>query len=41
VAVVPGSVFGAEGYIRLSFATSVENIAKGLGRIEEFVNKLA
>ena len=41
VAVVPGSVFGAEGYIRLSFATSVENIAKGLDRIEEFVNKLA
>jgi aspartate aminotransferase len=41
VAVVPGSVFGAEGYIRLSFATSVENIAKGLDRIEKFVNKLA
>lgn len=40
VAVVPGSEFGAEGYIRLSFATSMENIAKGLDRIEGFINKL-
>lgn len=36
VAVVPGSVFGAEGYMRISFATSMENIAKGLDRIEDF-----
>ncbi|MGH8744527.1 MAG: aminotransferase class I/II-fold pyridoxal phosphate-dependent enzyme, partial [Burkholderiales bacterium] len=33
VAVVPGSAFGAEGYIRLSFATSMENLKKALERI--------
>ncbi|MDH3976055.1 MAG: pyridoxal phosphate-dependent aminotransferase [Deltaproteobacteria bacterium] len=34
VAVVPGEGFGAEGYIRLSYATSMEVIEKGLDRIE-------
>lgn len=33
VAVVPGSAFGSEGYIRLSFATSMENLQNALGRI--------
>jgi len=33
VAVVPGSAFGNEGYIRLSFATSMENLKKALERI--------
>lgn len=33
VAVVPGSAFGSEGYIRLSFATSMENLQKALERI--------
>jgi aspartate aminotransferase len=33
VAVVPGSAFGAEGYIRLSFATSNANLEKALARI--------
>ncbi len=33
VAVVPGSAFGAEGYIRLSFATSMQNLEKALDRI--------
>jgi aspartate aminotransferase len=33
VAVVPGSAFGAEGYIRLSFATSMENLRSALERI--------
>lgn len=33
VAVVPGSAFGSEGYIRLSFATSQENLRKALERI--------
>jgi aspartate aminotransferase len=32
-AVVPGVEFGKEGYLRLSFATSMETIEKGLGRI--------
>lgn len=33
VAVVPGSAFGMEGYIRLSFATSMQNLEKALARI--------
>lgn len=33
VAVVPGSAFGSEGYIRLSFATSMENLKAALDRI--------
>jgi aspartate aminotransferase len=34
IAVVPGSAFGAEGYIRLSYATSIENIREGIDRLE-------
>jgi aspartate aminotransferase len=34
VAVVPGSAFGAEGYFRISFATSMENLKNALDRIE-------
>lgn len=33
VAVVPGSAFGSEGYLRLSFATSMENLQAALKRI--------
>lgn len=33
VAVVPGSAFGADGYFRISFATSMENLQKALERI--------
>ena len=40
VAVVPGVAFEAEGYVRLSYAISMENIQKGLGRIAEFVAEL-
>ncbi|MDJ0831975.1 MAG: pyridoxal phosphate-dependent aminotransferase [Gammaproteobacteria bacterium] len=35
VAVVPGSAFGAEGYMRLSFATSMQNLENALQRIRE------
>ncbi len=34
VALVPGSAFGAPGYARLSFATSLETLAEALDRIE-------
>ncbi len=34
VAVVPGSAFGQEDYVRLSFATSMENLIKGLDLME-------
>lgn len=40
VAVIPGSAFGLDKYIRLSYATSEELILKGLDRIESFLNKL-
>lgn len=41
VSVVPGSAFGAEGYMRLSYATSMENLEKGMDRIERVWNALA
>ncbi len=40
VAVIPGLAFGADEFVRLSYATSMQNIKKGLDRIEEFVKKL-
>jgi aspartate aminotransferase len=40
VAVVPGSAFGSEGYIRLSYATSDAIIEKGLERLARFCAKL-
>jgi len=40
VAAVPGGEFGKEGYLRLSFATSMETIEKGLGRISRAVQAL-
>ena len=33
VAVVPGSAFGADDHIRLSFATSLEELGRGIERI--------
>ncbi|MGG7174160.1 pyridoxal phosphate-dependent aminotransferase [Clostridium neonatale] len=40
VAVIPGSGFGLDNYIRLSYATSKEIIGKGIDRISSFLNKL-
>ncbi len=40
VAVVPGHAFGAEGYVRLSYATSDEVIEKGLDRFASFCSSL-
>lgn len=39
VALVPGSGFGTDIHVRLSYATSMENITQGLNRIEKFLNK--
>jgi aspartate aminotransferase len=39
VAVVPGSAFGAPGYVRLSVATSMENLEKALARLRRFLEK--
>lgn len=40
VAVIPGEPFGWSDYVRLSFATSMENIKKGLDRIEKWLARL-
>lgn len=40
VATVPGSAFGDDRYIRLSYATSMENIKKGMERIREALKRL-
>ena len=40
VAAVPGSCFGAEGYIRLSYCYSDEELKTGLDRMEAFLQKL-
>jgi aspartate aminotransferase len=40
VAVVAGSGFGDDKYIRFSYATSMENIKKGMDRIQEALKKL-
>ncbi|MFA9477647.1 pyridoxal phosphate-dependent aminotransferase [Phycisphaerales bacterium AB-hyl4] len=40
VAVVPGEDFGAPNHVRLSFATSLEQIDKGLDRIADYLSKL-
>ena len=40
VAAVPGSCFGAEGYIRLSYCYSDEELKKGLDRMEAFIHTL-
>ena len=40
VAAVPGVAFGADDYIRISYATSLANIQKGLDRMERFVRSL-
>jgi aminotransferase len=39
VAVVPGTAFGesGEGYIRISYASSMDNLREALGRMERFL----
>lgn len=39
IAVIPGIAFGVDDYIRLSYATSMENIVEGLGRLKAFCEK--
>jgi aminotransferase len=42
VAIVPGTAFGdsGEGYLRISYAYSIENLREALGRLARFVKKL-
>ena len=41
VAVVQGSAFGLDGFFRISYATSMENLEKAMGRIKEFCESLS
>ncbi len=41
VAAVPGIAFGADDYLRISYATGMANIEKGLDRLEKFAKTLA
>jgi aspartate aminotransferase len=41
VAAVPGIAFGADDYLRISYATGMANIEKGLERLERFAKRLA
>lgn len=40
IAAVPGSAFGAEGYLRISYSTSMENIIEGVERLKKSLAKL-
>ena len=40
VAVIPGAGFGLDDYIRLSYATSMDIIEKGIDRISTFLSKI-
>lgn len=40
VAVIPGIAFGCDEYLRISYASSLENIEKGLDRIEAALSRL-
>jgi len=39
VSLIPGSAFGADDFVRMSYATSHENIFEGLNRIEKFLGE--
>ena len=41
VAVVQGSAFGLEGYFRISYATSMENLRKAMERIKSFCESIS
>ena len=40
VAVVPGEAFGTDHHVRISYATSMKELERGLDRIQKFVEKL-
>ena len=42
LAVVPGTAFGecGEGFVRISYAYSIDNLKVGLQRIEHFISRL-
>lgn len=40
IAVVPGSAFGAPGYIRISYATSMQNLTEAMQRLQKAISKM-
>ena len=40
LAVVPGTAFGSPGHFRLSFASSLDQLKKGMNRLEKAISKL-
>jgi aspartate aminotransferase len=40
LAAVPGAAFGSDNHIRLSYATSLENIEEGIKRIKNAISNL-
>ena len=41
VSLIPGSAFGLDDYIRISFATSIKELQKGMDRIQEWLGKIS
>lgn len=41
VALVPGIAFGADSFVRISFATSLEEIREGINRLKNFISKIS
>ena len=39
--VTDGAAFGAEGYLRISYATSMEQLTEGVARIKRFVDRMS
>jgi aspartate aminotransferase len=40
VSIIPGEGFGMDNFVRMSFATSMEQLMKGMDRLEEFLGKV-
>jgi len=40
VSIIPGDGFGRDDYVRISFATNIEQLQKGMDRLEEWLNTL-
>lgn len=40
VSVIPGGAFGMDDHIRISFATSIEELSKGMDRIQKWIEKV-
>jgi len=39
VAVVPGEAFGTDDHVRISYATSMKELERGLDRIDQFIRQ--